>query len=333
MRKDKLTVLAIDDEPCDAEALHRCLGRLPKYEVEFVHCIDASQALGQLERPDIDVVFLDYRLGGEIGSDLLSTLRQRGDIRPVVVLTGQGNEYVAVDLIRAGADAYLVKADLNPESAGRAIELAQAQSRRRTAEREVAERNERIEHLSRQLVEANIQLAQSSRIDFLTQVLTRAAWAESVALEHQRSLRHNHPYCVLMIDVDRFKQYNDTFGHQKGDECLVRVAREIGCTCRCFDLVARYGGEEFIVLAPETDLVGGTALGNRIREAVWDRSLTHPGSEKGRVTVSVGVAAGPTEHWESAVHSADEALYRAKKNGRDQVCTAQAKPTEPVPAR
>jgi diguanylate cyclase (GGDEF)-like protein len=192
--------------------------------------------------------------------------------------------------------------------------------RARAAEREVAERNHHIEQLSRQLAEANIQLAQSSRIDYLTQVLTRAAWAESAALEHQRSVRHVHHYCILMLDVDRFKQYNDTFGHQKGDDCLVQVAWNIGRTCRCFDLVARYGGEEFVVLAPETDLDGGRALGRRIRDAVWEANLIHPHSEKGRVTLSIGVAQGPMDRWESAVHKADEALYLAKQQGRDRVC-------------
>lgn len=329
MRKEKLTILAVDDEPCDAEALRRALQRVRDLDFAFVHCTSIAAATSELERPDIDLIFLEYRLGTETAGSFLDTMRQRRDARPVIVLTGQGNEYVAVDLIQAGADAYLIKSDLTPDFVGRAITMARARSQKRSAERKVAERNERIEHLTRKLAEANIQLAQSSRIDFLTQVLTRAAWAESAALEHQRSLRHAHTYCVLMIDVDHFKQYNDALGHAKGDDCLVRVAREIGGTCRCFDLVARYGGEEFVVLAPETDLADGLELAQRIRDAVWDRHLAHPGAEQARVTVSVGVAAGPKERWEAAVHAADEALYRAKRNGRNQVCVAGPS-TEPA---
>jgi diguanylate cyclase (GGDEF)-like protein len=123
-----------------------------------------------------------------------------------------------------------------------------------------------------------------------------------------------------MIDVDYFKKYNDTQGHQAGDACLQDVAQCIRETCRSMEVIGRYDGEEFIVLAPETGLDGVRVLGERIRKAVWDRHLPHAASGVAeRVTVSIGVAAAPADRWEDVLRKADEALYDAKNHGRNRV--------------
>jgi diguanylate cyclase (GGDEF)-like protein len=320
MSERPLRILALEDEPADAELLRRCLERIPSLRFEFQHCVRAEEALNVLRFDDVDVFFLDYRLDPECGLDVLHNVRESGNMRPIIVLTGHGNEYIAAKLTRAGADDYLCKNDLAPEPLRRAIENALAQYDRRKAERDARHRHEMIESLSRRLAEANIQLARLTRIDPLTELFNRTAWEESITLEHQRALRNEQTYAIVMIDVDYFKAYNDNNGHQAGDACLKRVALCIAGSCRSIDIAGRYGGEEFIVLAPETNLDGGLMLAERILRGVRGLAIPHPyGGPSGIVSASLGVAVGPGHSWEYVVSCADEALYEAKRLGRDRV--------------
>ena len=126
-----------------------------------------------------------------------------------------------------------------------------------------------------------------------------------------------------MIDVDHFKRFNDTAGHQAGDVCLRSVAHGIRSCCRAIDIVGRYGGEEFIVLVPETSHDGAVSLAQRMRGAVLALKIPHPGlSPDAGVTASFGVAVGPQNRWQEVLSKADAALYRAKSDGRDLVRAA-----------
>jgi diguanylate cyclase (GGDEF)-like protein len=139
-------------------------------------------------------------------------------------------------------------------------------------------------------------------------------------LDHDVTAHANDRVAVLMIDIDHFKQLNDTLGHAAGDHALVCVAHCIGLTVRSGDLAYRYGGEEFCVLLPETDLPTATTVAERIRSAVEDLDIE--GSERlpnGRVTVSIGVALDTPE---PGMNAADRALYAAKNSGRNRIKTA-----------
>jgi diguanylate cyclase (GGDEF)-like protein len=133
-----------------------------------------------------------------------------------------------------------------------------------------------------------------------------------------------------MLDIDGFKAFNDTYGHQAGDRALVMVAQVIRESVRVLDTVARYGGEEFVVILPETDLAGAADSAERIRSAVESRKLSLGEMNVG-VTLSAGVAEFPTdgETVESIIASADQALYRAKEEGRNRVVLTRANPLPP----
>ena len=106
--------MLVEDESDHADLFRRCLESIPEFEFFLLHCRDVEEARQGLLEPEIGFIFLDYKIDGESSLDLLVEMRQSGDLRPVVVLTAQGNEYIAVDMIRAGADEYVVKSDLNP---------------------------------------------------------------------------------------------------------------------------------------------------------------------------------------------------------------------------
>ncbi len=170
----------------------------------------------------------------------------------------------------------------------------------------------------------NEKLREMSYVDGLTGVANRRKFDEYLEAEWERARRMGRPLSLLLIDIDFFKRFNDIMGHLEGDECLRKVARAIRDSLRRgVDLVARYGGEEFAVILPETDLTQAEKIAERIREAVMNLNIPHPGSDvSDRVTVSVGVVSViPQEGMsrEDLIEMADRALYLAKKRGRNRV--------------
>ena len=183
----------------------------------------------------------------------------------------------------------------------------------------------RLRRSREELAERNRELERLSVTDLLTGLHNRRYLIEAFEKEIQRADRHERPFCVVMLDVDRFKQFNDTHGHLAGDQVLVSLGRVLKDATRDLDVLARYGGEEFIALLPECDLENGLRAAERIRARLAKESFEH-----GPITISIGVAEFPM-HGETpaaVIGAADAALYEAKAKGRDRVQGAPA-PAEP----
>jgi diguanylate cyclase (GGDEF)-like protein/PAS domain S-box-containing protein len=173
-----------------------------------------------------------------------------------------------------------------------------------------------LEAQQKQLVEVNAKLEMMATHDPLTEAKNRRAFNEKLAEEWSRATRYGTPLSLILMDVDKFKSYNDTFGHPAGDEVLKRVARVIMAGVRGTDFFARYGGEEFVVLLPNTDADGSMILAERLRQKLE----AAPWKERA-VTASLGVASiTPTIKTERELtQAADDALYASKENGRNRV--------------
>ena len=168
------------------------------------------------------------------------------------------------------------------------------------------------------------QLKLMSSIDALTEVANRRRFDEYLHLEWRRAVRSRYPISLLMIDIDYFKSYNDTYGHQKGDECLKAVAGEIKHHLRRpSDMVARYGGEEFSVILPETPSYSAFSLANRIWSGVGNLNIEHPGSARvGHLTISMGAATTIPDENQSIsqfIEISDKNLYKSKSEGRNRI--------------
>ena len=167
-----------------------------------------------------------------------------------------------------------------------------------------------------QLEQANAKLKSMAITDGLTGLKNRRAFNERLTEEFQRAVRYERPLSILLMDVDHFKLFNDTFGHPAGDEVLRAVAESLRAMARTTDFVARYGGEEFVVLLPDTDIDGAMVLAERFRRAIAARPW-----DKRSITVSIGVATLSEDASGAAelLNQADEALYHSKRAGRNRV--------------
>lgn len=166
--------------------------------------------------------------------------------------------------------------------------------------------------------------------DSLTGLANRRSFDETLDREWRRTLREGSQISLLLLDLDRFKEFNDYYGHQVGDDCLRAVAAAVYGAVRATDIAARYGGEEIAVILPSTDTPGAVEAAEKVRSAVAALLITHEGDPEGGgwVTVSVGVATalsrvgGTMRMPESLLLAADNALYKAKREGRNQVATS-----------
>jgi two-component system chemotaxis response regulator CheY len=286
-------VLIADDEPGSRLVLTATLQRLGHACVEAE---DGEQAWRRFAEERPDVVITDWQMPGLDGTELVRRVRSAPEVSYtyVLVLSGTAGDEAARQAMEAGADDVLAK-PLDANDLGRKLIAA-----------------ERVTALHR-------RLHADARHDPLTGIGNRLRLAEDLAAVCGRAERYGHQYCVAIVDVDRFKAYNDASGHRSGDEVLRAVAGALRETVRSGDTVYRYGGEEFVVLLPEQTLDGAARAAERLRAAVEALALSHP--EGGSVTVSVGVAGhgdgscSPDELFELA----DKALYEAKAAGRNRV--------------
>jgi diguanylate cyclase (GGDEF)-like protein len=191
-----------------------------------------------------------------------------------------------------------------------------------------------IEQVNEQLQRSNEQLSLLAATDALTRLPNRRSFDAKLAAEWQRAVRSEEAVSLLMIDVDKFKTYNDTFGHQAGDTCLHAVATALQSAIqRATDLPARYGGEEFAVVLPATDEAGATVIAERIRRSVLElrlpRSNAGANDDDAIVSVSIGAATLRPRRGamaEELIAAADEALYAAKEAGRNCVRSSSPRP-------
>jgi diguanylate cyclase (GGDEF)-like protein len=180
-----------------------------------------------------------------------------------------------------------------------------------------------VDHYAQELHNANRQLVEIAVNDGLTGLYNHKHIQHVLTTELERARKFGHPLSVLMMDVDDFKKYNDTYGHPRGDEALKTMAEIVKANTRRVDISARYGGEEFLVVVPEGNAAEATKIAERIRRAIAEHAFggTKPG-ETTRLTMSIGVGSYTEEQTAATelVAVADKNLYAAKKAGKNCVC-------------
>lgn len=311
-----LKVLVVEDSKVTMKALCNYLEHMGVHDPLTAETGREALDVFRNNRPDI--ILLDALLPDIDGFDIareMRALEQGQDWSAIIFLTSMSNDEDLARGIEAGGDDYLMK----PVS--EVVLRAKVRAMRRLVEMQRA-----LVDVTKQLNSANKELQRLSTTDSLTGIANRRLFDELLQHEWRRCARVKKPLSLIMLDIDFFKQYNDTYGHQTGDLCLKSVAAQIlRSASRPGDLAARYGGEEFALVLGETDLDGAKWVANHIRQHVAELKLKHASSPSNFVTVSCGVSSVvPTDKLDihTLLKSADHALYQAKENGRDQVATA-----------
>ncbi|MDO8604964.1 MAG: diguanylate cyclase [Phaeospirillum sp.] len=297
---ERQSILIVDDDATGLRVLRQAF--VDQYRVLFATTGGDALLIAQRELPDL--IILDIVMPDIDGHSVLRQLKaneQTTDI-PVIFLTGRTREADEKIGLELGAVDYWTK----PVK----IDIARIRA-----------------HNHLELKRHRDLLARLALTDSLCDIPNRRSFDLSLDREWRRGLRFVRPLSMVLIDVDKFKSFNDQYGHPAGDGCLRRVAGIIeDCLERPGDLVARYGGEEFACILPETERDGASQIAEQLRQAVLEARIPHARSlADGFVSISCGVATMIPSHGlrpEVLVDVADKALYMAKRDGRNRVVTA-----------
>ena len=294
---NKAKILIVDDDALNRIILEKTLS--DEHEIYLV--TSGEEALAFVKHTQVDLIILDIMMPGMNGYDVLVELKESSlsHAIPIIFISANSAHEDEAKGLELGAMDYIVK----PFCAS----IVKVRVRNQLL---IKQKNDLLEMLA--------------SIDGLTEIPNRRYLDENLEREWRRSKRNSSSMCVLLIDIDHFKRYNDCYGHRAGDECLKTVAQTLAAQCeRGSDFVARYGGEEFVAVLPETNQQGAIAFANKLREAINDLNIEHNASlNASHITISIGIASSESSqaYTEKALlEEADSGLYNAKKSGRNAI--------------
>ena len=321
-----MKILVVDDSPFICHFIKDTLAKAGHKDVIFADsAFEAFEYLG-LDNPSkgekISLVLMDFIMEGLDGIDACTRIKSKEHLKdiPLIMITGKTEDKYLKAAFNAGAMDFITKPLSQVVLVARvnsALMLKQEMDRCKTREEELL-------GVTRLLEEANTKLQELSSIDGLTGIANRRLFDQFIEKEWKRALRYSRPLSLVMIDIDVFKAFNDSYGHLAGDDCLRQVAQALqDGTKRPGDLVARYGGEEFAVILPEIETDNALIFAETLRLIVESLNINHAYSTVCNiVTASLGVATMVPHRLTSPkilIDHADKALYFAKQNGRNQV--------------
>lgn len=282
---------------------------------EVIAAEDGQEAWDLLQREGAKMIIADWIMPKIDGISLCKKIRASQDSGYVyyILLTANDRKDDIIQGLDAGADDYISKP----------FEREELRMRLRTGER-ILDLEKTLNKKNQELINLNAKLEDLACLDPLTGISNRRSFYSIIEKMHHRACRYNQHYSLIMIDIDDFKDYNDTYGHIAGDRILHAVATAISHSLRTSDEVFRYGGEEMVVTLPDQDLKNTAIVAERIRKNVELLGIEHSNSAHGMVTISCGIATfekdcDQVQKWESILDRADKALYRAKASGKNRV--------------
>jgi diguanylate cyclase (GGDEF)-like protein len=295
----KYSILLVDDEKSNLLVLNKILS--PLYAIFTAK--SGEEAISRIQEDPPDLVLMDIVMPGMSGFEVLKKIKENPDSRniPVIIITGLDSEEDEEKGFHLGAVDYITKPFKN------AIVIARVKT-----------------HI--QIVRQMKMIERLGLVDPLTDIPNRRCFDDHLGIEWRRAVRDRNSLAFMMMDVDKFKDYNDTYGHPQGDVLLKTLAGIFAASARRpGDLAARIGGEEFGVLLPDTELKAALEIAEEIRAKVEAARIpTADGGTETRITISIGVAATVPSASDLAVDfitKADKRLYIAKDRGRNRVCS------------
>lgn len=301
-------ILVVDDVSKNLQVIVEILERVG-YETTFAS--SGQQALERVNAAKPDLILLDLMMPEMNGLEVCEKLKADSELAdiPIIFLTASTEKEHLLQAFEKGAMDYITKPFYAPELLARVRTHLELRYARKELKKLLNEQKEFIQELER-----------LATTDSLTGVFNRRHLFTLAEQELNRALRYNSSFSVLVLDIDCFKQINDTYGHAVGDHALSVIAKTILNCLRTVDFFGRFGGEEFVAFLPETDIDAALLAAERIRENVEKTAISTPGKQI-FITISIGVAAYKLgdETVDAIVQRADQALYQAKHQGRNRV--------------
>lgn len=314
--ENEFSVLVVDDDAVSRKVVEK---HLQKAGFSVVTAANGQNALDLFDHDFFPIVLTDWMMPGIDGPQLCRLIREKQTDGYVfiILITARDSKTDIVSGLESGADDYLTKP----------IHPAEMVARVNTGIR--------ILKLEQSLKQANEEIRLLSITDPLTGCFNRGYLSDRLLFEIERSQRYNHPLSVVLADIDRFKNVNDTYGHQVGDEVLKVFAKCIQTEIRKkIDWVVRYGGEEFLIILPETKNQGAFSMAERLRRTVAETKI-RVGTNELTFTASFGGICAEFQNkntefitMEQLINQADEQLYRCKKEGRNRTIVVEYRSIE-----
>lgn len=292
------SILIVDDDIAIKESVEEYL-KLLKYNVRSA--VNAEEALEILPQFSADVVLTDIMMQGMDGLELTRKIKALYDL-DVVVMTGYSADYSYEEAIQAGASDFIFKP----------FRFEELDLRIKRVIREAEFKRERTKLLK--------ELEKLAITDALTGLYNSRHFFSQIKTEIKRYNRYSRPLSLLILDIDFFKEFNDTWGHLEGDKVLMGIGKTINTCMRSMDTAYRYGGEEFAIILPETSLNKACVVGARIKDSISSQVFEPEPGIKKSITVSIGateLARG--EDFRSFISRTDKALYKSKDSGRNKL--------------
>lgn len=297
-----ISILSVEDNDLDYQKIKTTIGHQKQIQIERAEDIDIGFEL--LEEKSYDLIFVDYALPSGNALDFIAKMEEKQLEIPVVVITGKGDEMIASQVIQSGAYDYLPKSKISSKALARIIHNTLEKFRMKS-----------------EIKQAMEKMAELSTKDELTDLYNRRYFMESAEREVAGTARYGQDLSLLMLDLDFFKQINDSHGHPAGDAVLKQTALLLKKSIRRYDVACRYGGEELAVIMPNTGLADARIFCERLRQKIENTTVRY-GTKKIQFTVSIGLAQFLPESDKSILHlikRADDGLYAAKQQGRNRV--------------
>ena len=311
-----MKVLIADDDDVMRHILEATLTKWGYEVVVARNGLEAWRLLQGNDAPRLGI--LDWIMPGMDGVDVCKEIRKREDhpYTYLILLTAKHRKEDVIAGMEAGADDYIAK-PFDPQELKVRLRAGR-----------------RILDLQAELLAAKESLRYQATHDGLTGLLNRSATIESLRGELERAGRQGAPLCLMIGDIDHFKNINDTYGHMIGDAVLCEAARRMRSSLRAYDSIGRYGGEEFLFVMPGCDAVNAWNHAARIQEAITSRPIELPRVNI-TLTMSIGVVVKQiviADDLDSLIQAADAALYEAKAQGRNRVVLSDASDAMPKTA-
>ena len=296
-----INILSIEDNDHDYSRIQTILIQIGN--IDIFRARDIDEVFRIISDHQLDIIFLDHFLPSCTGLDLLHQMKDKGIETPVVFITGSGDETVASKAIQAGAYEYIPKTSVSIKSISRVIYSTMEKYR-----------------LKNEVKQAMAKMAKMSTKDALTGLYNRRYFMEICDRETSGVQRYKSSLVLCLMDLDHFKNINDTYGHQCGDEVLKIFSELVLESIRKSDIACRYGGEEFAVLFPHTAIKDALSMCERFRKTIENHPIPY---NEATVNVTVSMGLSPfypdTDSFSSVIHKADKALNRAKKEGHNRI--------------